>query len=207
MIIHDCIQKSDEWFELKKNNPFSASNAQAIGNQGAGLETLVNDALIALYFAPDEDKYTNEDMDRGNELEDEARATYEFETDSKVTEIGFITHKDYELAGVSPDGLVNDDGLAEIKCQKNGVFIKKLYELSKTGTFKIESQYEWQMQMQMLFTDRKWCDFVVYNKNAPKKLLVQRVTADLIKQEKIKIGLAIAVKMFREREVLLNKLK
>ena len=196
MKLHKVKQGTDKWFELRLKYPLTASHAQAIGNQGKGLETLCWDKLAERESKGVKEVYTNEHLERGNELESEARAIYELETGNAVSEIGFVTNKPIsEVAGCSPDGLVGDDGLVEIKCFAD----TKHFQMSVNG-LKIESQYLWQMQMQLLFTGRKWCDFAVYNPNYEKALLIERVYPDEEMQEKIKAGLKKGEKLIKEIE-------
>ena len=117
MKIHDVIQQSDEWFALRLQYPLTASNAQAIGNNGKGLETLVWTVLADKHSIAEKERFSNKDTERGNELESQARAIYEMEYKLTVQEAGFVTNdKISKVAGASPDGLVEDDGLLEIKC-------------------------------------------------------------------------------------------
>lgn len=108
-------------------------------------------------------------MTRGNELEPEARSFYEFATGSDVVEIGFCKHDIYEC-GVSPDGLVNDDGLLEIKCPAPSTHVGYL-----RGD-KLPSTYKQQVMGQMWITEREWCDFVSYHPDMP--VLITRVQRD-----------------------------
>jgi len=175
------IQGSDEWLEDRKGK-LTASNAQAISANGKGLETYVY-TLLSEKYSSNNEKYTNEDMERGNELEAMARKLYELEKDVEIKEVGFIEMD--EFSGASPDGLIGEDGLVEIKSpnDKNHFFI--------VSTEKIETKYIWQMQMQMLVTDRKWCDFVSFNPNFEKDLVIIRVERDEKKIEKLKIGIEV----------------
>lgn len=203
--VHNVEQGSDEWFELRKTYPLTASKAQAIGSQGKGLDTLCWEKLAEKYSTAVEEKYTNKDLQRGVELEPLAREMYELETGNTVTEVGFITDESIsKVGGASPDGLVNDDGLFETKAFANTKHFQAIIESNKSGTFKIESQYIWQMQQQMLFTGRKWCDFVAYNPNYEQSLLIQRVCADPVAQQKIITGLKIGEKVIREIETNLK---
>jgi len=173
------IQGSDEWLEDRKGK-LTASNAQAISANGKGLETYVY-TLLSEKYSSNTEKYTNEDMERGNELEAMARKLYELEKDVEINEVGFIEMD--EFSGASPDGLIGEDGLVEIKSpnDKNHFFI--------VSTEKIETKYIWQMQMQMLVTDRKWCDFVSFNPNFERELVIIRVERDEKKIDKIKEGI------------------
>lgn len=198
MEIHKLEQRTDEWYELRRKYPLTASNAQAIGNNGKGLETLVWSVLADKYSFADKENITNKDMERGVELEAQARAIYELETGNTVTEVGFVTNEKVSpVCGASPDGIVGDDGLLEIKCFDDA----KHFKYAVNG-LEIESQYEWQVQMQMLVTERKWCDFVAYNPNYKKSLLVKRIERDDVFIEALKVGLKkgeILIKQIEEK--------
>ena len=77
MQIISVQQKTPEWFSLRLKYPLTASEAQAIGNQGKGLETLIWEKLAEKYSLADKEKYTNKDLERGVELEPLARDMYE----------------------------------------------------------------------------------------------------------------------------------
>jgi hypothetical protein len=204
MKIHKVKQKTPEWFDLKNRFPFSASKATAISSYGAGLDTLIDEVMVERFSTEKIDKISNSDINRGNELEDDARQIYELETGNKIQEVGFITNELIsDLAGVSPDGIIEEDGLAEIKCLKGTVYIKKLYEYFEKGYFKIDSAHEWQLQMQLLITGREWVDYIIYNPNFKKSIVVQRVYKDPLAQQKLLTGIKVAESKFREKEALL----
>jgi len=204
--MHNVEQKSPAWFALKKQYPLSASKAQAIATAGSGMETVVLEALAELYSSAEPERYTNEHLERGNELEMDARGIYELQEDIVVKEVGFITNALYsDLAGVSPDGLVGEDGLVEIKCIMDKLYISKLIEVGQANTFKVESAHDWQMQMQLLFTGRDWVDYVIYNPNFKIAILKKRVTTDPEKQQKIITGLKLAEMSFKRHDELVKK--
>lgn len=201
---HSVEQGSEAWFNLRLQYPLTASNAQAIGNQGKGLETLCWEKLAEKYSHADKEPYINKHLERGQELEPLAREMYELETGNDVVEVGFITDESISTkGGASPDGMIGDNGLIEIKCFADTKHFQAIVE-SRTGEFKIESQYIWQMQQQMLFTGRQWVDFVAYNPNYEQSLLIQRVEADKEMQEKIKGGLKKGEELLHEIETNLN---
>lgn len=203
--IHNVLQGTPEWFALRVQYPLTASNAQAIGNQGKGLETLCWEKLAEKYSTSEKDRYGNVHTDRGTELEPLARQMYELETGNTVTAVGFITDESISVVGgASPDGLVNADGLFETKAFDDVKHFKAVCEHRKTGTLKIDSQYLWQMQQQMLFTGRKWCDFVPYNPNFEQSLLIVRVFANEKMQADIVAGLKQGEEFLRSVE---NQLK
>jgi putative phage-type endonuclease len=192
---HNVEQGSEEWFALRLEYPLTASEAQAIGNNGKGLETLVWEKLAQKYSQAPRDNYTNKDLERGKELEPIAREMYELETNNKVEQIGFVTNeKVSKVGGASPDGMI-ENGLVEIKCFED----KKHFQMIVNG-LEVEPQYMWQMQMQMLFTETEFVDFVAYNPNYTKSLLIKRVVADKEMQDKITKGLEIGEKLLKEIE-------
>ena len=84
MKIHDVEQRSPEWFALRKQYPLTASKAQAIGNNGKGLETLVWEKLAEAYSSGVVEDIGNRHTERGIELEPQAISLYELETGAKV---------------------------------------------------------------------------------------------------------------------------
>jgi len=111
-------------------------------------------------------------MARGLELESEARNAYELKN-QKVILTGFINHPSIKEAGASPDGLVGEDGLIEIKCLN----IKNHNEIVKKQT--LPKQYNLQIQFQLACTKRAWCDFVAYHPESDHSLYVKRVLPDV----------------------------
>lgn len=188
MKIHNMPQGSEEWYNIRKLK-LTASNAQAIGNQGKGLETLCRQ-LVCEYLSKPKDSYTNLDIERGIELEEDARIVYSLNTDNNVQQVGFIEISDY--CGCSPDGLIGDDGLVEIKCYSDKHYLDYVLD----GI--IDSKYIWQMQMQMMLTFRDWCDFVVYNPNFDNEIIIKRITKDIKKQEDLIKGIKLGEKRIKE---------
>ena len=188
----DIVQKSDAWFELRRQHPLSASNATAIITAGVGLESLCWTAIAERRSSKVVEHYSNEHTERGIELEPQAITIYELETGSEVEEVGFITNnKISDVGGVSPDGIISKDGMVEVKCPDDVKFLKLLAEFNETGKITIEKGYYRQMQMQMMFAERKWNDYVVFNPNFSPNIIIQRVEPDKEVVEKLKIGLAV----------------
>ena len=188
----DIEQKSEAWFSLRREYPLSASNATAIITAGVGLETLCWTAIAERRSSKVVEHYSNEHTERGIELEPQAITIYELETGSEVEEVGFITNnKISDVGGVSPDGIISKDGMVEVKCPDDVKFLKLLAEFNETGKITIEKGYYRQMQMQMMFAERKWNDYVVFNPNFSPNIIIQRVEPDEKVVEKLKIGLAV----------------
>ena len=109
------------------------------------------------------ESYTNAAMQWGIDTEPFAREAYEILTGELVEEVGFIKHPSL-VAGASPDGLVGEKGLIEIKCPNTATHLEFLLNP------KIDKKYMLQMQFQMMCTGRDWCDFVSYDPRVPNHL-------------------------------------
>ena len=125
--------------------------------------------------------FTSPAMQWGTDHEDQAKASYTLETGRVVTEVGFVPHSKIEQAGASPDGLVGNDGLVEIKCPNSATHIATLRGAN------IDRKYLLQMQWQMVCTGREWCDFVSFDPRLPDhlSLYVMRVDSDAELQAEI----------------------
>lgn len=191
----EAEQRSPEWFEARKGVPSASDFDKIVTSTGAQskqrnkyMYQLVGEKLGAIV----DDGYQNAAMLRGIELESEARSLYEIARDS-VKEVGFCLHSDG--FGASPDGLVGEDGLVEIKCPILPTHIEYLIK----GELPVE--YIQQVQGQMLVTDRKWNDFVSYYPGL--KPLIVRVNRDDVFLGLLRKELELFIKELNE---LFNKL-
>ena len=185
MKIYNIIQGSPEWFNMRVGK-VTASHAQAIGNNGKGLDTYLLEVVSEMFSSAQKDQYSNEHTERGNELEPLARSMYELQENVEVEEIGFAEYNDF--VGCSPDGLVGDDGMIEIKCPDDKTYFNLLMNE------KIDNAYIWQCQMNMLILERKWCDLVFYNPNFEKSMKIFRLEPDKEMFSRLKEGFAKAEK-------------
>jgi hypothetical protein len=190
--IHNCEQGSDEWFKVRELK-LTASHATAIGNAGKGLESYVTEMMAYHYSFAGKESYSNDDLDRGNELEPIARSLYELQTDKKVEQVGFVELNEY--VGCSPDGLIEKDGGLEIKSPNDVNY----YKILRDGEKQIDSGYMWQVQMNLLITDRKWWDLVYYNPNFKQNLIIFRIYPDKEKQELLKVGLEKGIELIKSQ--------
>ena len=129
-------------------------------------------------------------MQRGTDIEPDAREAYEFENLVVVEEVAFITHPKLDYVGMSPDGLVNDDGLIEIKvpsATSSARYYEALMSEGEEYSTKDEAksyakEYWTQVQGQLWVADRTWCDVCVFWPEAIDhglpKLIVNRVYRD-----------------------------
>lgn len=195
MIQYKVEQNSDEWFALRRGK-FTASTFKDLfmGENTQGYKDAIYKVAFERLTNTSPESFTNEYMQRGNELEPEARAWYEFEKNVEVIKAGFFEYNDW--IGASPDGLVGEDGLLEIKCPKYSTMMDYLIkkELPKT--------YFHQVHGQLLVTDRQWCDFIAYHPSLPK--LVLRVEREKKIDDEILDKLFEAIK---EVEQIITKLK
>lgn len=118
--------------------------------------------------------YVNDAMRWGTEKEPEARALYEFRTDAEIVQVGLVRHPSIDMAAASPDGLVGDVGLIEIKAPLTATHIDTLISGSIPG------RHETQMLWQMACTGRSWCDYVSYDPRLPSdmRMFVKRLHRD-----------------------------
>jgi putative phage-type endonuclease len=187
--IHEMLQRTPEWYALRKGK-LTASHADVIAAAGRGLDTYILKLVADSFSSADPDSYTNEHLQRGIELEDQARELYSLTTGHEVKQVGFIELN--ELIGCSPDGLVGEDGGIEIKCHDNKEHFRLLIGEP------IDSAYLWQIQMSLFITGRKWWNYVAYNPTFEKNLLIKRFIIDPLMIGKLTEGIMIGTQKIKE---------
>lgn len=171
-------QGSEEWLAARLGKVTASRvadlTARTKSGYSASRENYMAEIIAERLTGVPAAQYTNSAMQWGTETEPEARAAYGFYRDMDVAETGFVIHPTIQMSGASPDGLVGDDGLVEIKCPNTATHIDTLLGQAVPG------KYIKQMQWQMACTDRKWCDFVSYDPRLPEnlRLFVRRVDRD-----------------------------
>lgn len=171
-------QRTDEWFQARLGKLTASRVADATARTRSGwgasranyMAELVAERLTG---APAE-RYINAAMQWGIDTEPAARDAYEFFSDNAVELVGFVDHPKIAMTGASPDGLVGDDGLVEIKCPNTATHIETLL-----GS-KLDRKYVVQIQWQLECTGRQWCDFVSFDPRMPESMQFyrQRVERD-----------------------------
>lgn len=166
-------QRTDEWFAARLGK-VTASRigdimAKTKSGYGAARKNYMAQLLCERLTGMREETFVSAAMQRGTDLEAKARATYILTNGDLVEEIGFVEHPNIEMSGASPDGLVNDDGLIEIKCPNTATHLEFI------RTKKPKSEYILQMQWQMACTGRSWCDFVSYDDRLPEKFAFRSI--------------------------------
>jgi putative phage-type endonuclease len=171
-------QRSEAWFQSRMGKVTASRVADVVAKTKSGYSASRANYMAQLVVERMTNKqaesYSNAAMEWGTEQEPLARAAYEAEVDVLVEEVGMIDHPTVEMSGASPDGLVGDDGLVEIKCPTTATHIDTLM-----GEQAPKKYYD-QMQWQMACTGRKWCDFVSFDPRMPEglQLFVKRVERD-----------------------------
>ena len=196
-------QGSESWFQVRIGKVTASRVADVIAKTKTGYSANRDNYMAQLVCerltGQKGESFSNAAMQHGTETEPLARAAYEALKDVLVDEVGFVPHPSIEMAGASPDGLVGEDGLIEIKCPNTATHIDTL--LSQT----VPGKYNTQMQFQMACTGRQYCDFVSFDNRLPEELqlFVTRVPRDEVF---IRLIEAEIVQFLAELDDKINKL-
>jgi putative phage-type endonuclease len=194
--IIDCNQRSPEWYQAKAGVPSASEFDKIVTSDGSPskqrqkyMYELVGQKLGAL----PEESYTNKAIENGILREAEARDMYSRDV-KPVVQVGFCIHD--EGYGCSPDGLVEEDGVIEIKCPILSTHIEYLIKQ------KLPTDYVQQVQGQLLVTGRKYNDFISFFPGL--KPLVVRCYRDEVFISRLRSEL---LKFIEELNILVEKLK
>lgn len=160
MKIHNVEQRSDEWHAIRLGKP-TASNFYRIlsptGKKSEQADKYMNELIAEIVRGKKFEKFDPTlSMMRGKTMEQEALELYAANTNYNIQSVGFITD-DFEEVGCSPDALINDDGIAEIKVYNPDNHIEVM--LSR----KLEQKHRPQTQGQLWLSGRQWCDTICHN--------------------------------------------
>lgn len=175
MIIVDCEQGSPQWFAARLGKVSASRMADMTAKTKIGYSAsranYMAELIAERLTKASPEKYTNAAMQWGTEQEPAARALYELMTGATVTQVGLVLHPTIDMACASPDGLIGETGLLEIKCPNTATHIETL--LTET----VDGKYLKQMHWQMACTGRAWCDFVSFDPRMPAdmQLFISRV--------------------------------
>lgn len=173
-------QQTEQWFTDRLGKVTASRLADVLAKTKTGYSASRADYMTQLVLEritkTRAESYSNAAMEWGVTQEPFARAAYEAHTGQMVEEVGFIQHPDIEDAGASPDGLVGDDGMVEIKCPSSSTALE-CWLIHAQGGNPVDAKYYAQMQWQMRCANRSWCDYVVFDPRMPAKaqLFVFRV--------------------------------
>ena len=171
-------QGSPEWFQMRLGKVTASRVADILAKTKTGPSASRQNYLIELAIQRTtgiiQESYSNSAMEWGTQTEPQARVAYEINTNNFVDQVAFIDHPSIKWFGCSPDGLVSDRGLLEIKCPNSATH----WEYFKSK--KPPQKYFIQMQAQIAVTNKDWCDFVSFDPRMPDRsqLLIVRVDRD-----------------------------
>ena len=197
-------QGSPEWFEQRLGKVTASKIADIVAKTKTGYSASRGNYMAQLVIerltGVKNETFTNAAMEWGTATEPLARAAYELEKGVMVDQVSFIDHPVIARSGASPDGLVGEDGLIEIKCPNTATHIDTML------SGQADKRYICQMQWQLAVTGRKWNDFVSFDPRMPDnlQLFIKRVERD---DEHIKELEAEVVKFLQEVDEMLEKLK
>lgn len=187
-------QGSPEWHAARLGKVTASRVADVIATTktgyAAGRANYMAELALEILTGQRQEGFTNAAMQWGTATEPMARAAYESARNVFVVEVGLIDHPNIDMAGASPDGLVGDVGLLEIKCPNSATHIQTLRNKTPDG------KYITQMMWQMACTGRQWCDFVSFDPRMPDglQLYIQRIE----RHNKVIEHLETEVKKFRK---------
>lgn len=163
-------QRSAEWYQTRLGKVTASRIADLMARTKSGYSTsranYMAELIAERLTGSKGETYQNAAMQWGTEQEPYARAAYETLKGVLVHEVGFVPHPTIPNSGASPDGLVDDDGLVEIKCPYTATHL----EFLTTGN--VPEKYVLQMQWQLACTGREWCDYVSYDPRLPERMAI-----------------------------------
>jgi putative phage-type endonuclease len=171
-------QRTEEWFEARMGCVTASRTADVMAKTKSGYAAsranYMAELICERLTGERQGGFSSAAMQWGTETEPQARMAYEIMTGATVVETGFVLHPEIAGFGASPDGLIGEDGLIEIKCPNTATHIDTLL------ADKVPTKYIIQMHVQMLCTGRAWCDFVSFDPRLPvdMQMFVRRVEFD-----------------------------
>lgn len=174
----DIKQGTDAWFAVRCGKVTASRihdlTAKTRTKYGSSRTNYMAQLICERLTGAVAEGYTNAAMQFGIENEAQARFAYQLFSENKVKETGFIDHPVIPEAGCSPDGIIDENGLVEIKVPNTATHLDFLLGDP------IAEKYIKQVQFQMACTGRQWCDFVSFDPRLPLELQlkVQRVERD-----------------------------
>ena len=161
-------QRTEEWHQARLGKVTASRIADVMAKTkagyGASRANYMAELIVERLTGRPGDSFQSPAMTWGTNTEPLARAAYEAHKGVLVEEVGFVPHPTIPMAGASPDGLVDMDGLVEIKCPNTATHIETLM----TGN--VPLKYVFQMHWQMICTGREWCDFVSFDPRMPENM-------------------------------------
>ena len=163
----EIVQGSEAWFAQRLGKATASRIKDIVAKTKTGYSTsrdkYLTQLLLERLTGTVAESYSDAAMAWGNDTEPFARAAYEAQKGVMVDQVAFVNHPTIEMAGASPDGLVGDDGLVEIKCPMSHTHLESLLG-------GLDDQYKVQVQWQMACTGAKWTDLCSFDPRFPAEL-------------------------------------
>lgn len=171
LTVYDCEQGSEDWFRARMGIPtaseFGTVLAPRAGSEGKMRRTYLHKLAGEIITGKPMERYGNAHMERGHEMEAEARSLYAFMSDADPTQIGFLRNGQ---KGCSPDSLIGDAGMLEIKTKLPHLLIDCILKDD------FPAEHKAQCQGALWVAEREWVDIAVYWPRMP--LFVKRAYRD-----------------------------
>ena len=168
MIILDHEQGSPEWLAARLGKPSASCFSRLITNSGkpsSSADGYINELIAERLTGRSKPFFTTPWMERGKELEKDAREAYGFISGNDTLEVGFIADPTFSY-GCSPDALIGSEGGLEIKCPAPDTHVGYMRD-NQAGV----NKYWQQIQGCMWVTGRQWWDFFAYHPEMPHVLV------------------------------------
>lgn len=170
----ELVQGSPEWHAARcgKVTASCFGKLAGTGRSGGGWTqtaiTYMSQVMAERLTGLPQDEINSKYLDHGNRHEPTARRLYQWHLSARqeLKQVGFVDHPSVKFCGGSPDCLIGDDGVLEIKCPYN--VHQHLAHIEQDGTS--NKDYIWQMQGNLWITGRQWCDFVSFHPFVPESL-------------------------------------
>lgn len=195
------MQRDPEWFAARVGKVTASRLSDVLaGGSGKTRENYIGELVAERMTGKPYEGFQNGAMERGIELESDARTMYDLQSDDEIVEVDFVPHPTIEMAGASPDALVGAKGLAEYKCPKTSIHIRYLLGGA------IPNSIYCQMQWQLACTEREFCDFSSYDPRMESRLAlyVRRVDRDQAFIDKAETAVKI---LLAEVDMVVEKLR
>ena len=170
MVVLNIAQGSEAWMRARLGIPTASNFKRIITGTGAPsgcAAQYMNELLAEWRTGKRRETESSHWMRRGIAMEPEARACYAAQTGAPVAQVGLVYRNEARLIAASPDGLVGEDGLLEIKCPNPTAHMAYL------RAAKMPAAHIPQVQGQLWVTNRKWCDFFSYHPDFTEQLLLR----------------------------------
>ena len=195
MKYHNVTQNTDEWMALRLGKFTASTFSDIMGKPSTiGYQKAINKVVFERATGEQPESFSNDYMERGHELEPMAIDTYKMVSFNDVQNGGFFELNDW--VGASPDGIVDSDGIVEVKSPSFNTMIDYIIKNE------LPKKYFWQVHGQLWVTNRNWCDFIAYH---PKlKPVIIRVERDETAIKSLSESINKAIEIAKHRLTLVK---